>query len=124
MTEVKVSTTRIAAIVAVLLAVMMIGVPTGLLGSGTLGAVSQAAAAEENDRQFVVGVIDMTISTLNPNKYTMSAEGMAIFPCYSTLIQYDDNDEIIGDLAYDWLVPGPVDLGLRAGRERILLRPG
>jgi len=102
MTEVRMSTTRITAIVAVLLAVMMIGVPTSLLGSGKLSAVSQAAAAEDRDWEFVVGVIDMTISTLNPNKYTMSAEGMAIFPCYSTLIQYDENDEIIGDLAYKW----------------------
>lgn len=92
---------RITAVVSVILALVMIGVPTSLFGGG-IDPIGSAAAADV-ERNFIVGVIDMTVSTLNPNTYTMVAEAMVIFPCYSTLIQWNvDGTEIIGDIAYDW----------------------
>jgi peptide/nickel transport system substrate-binding protein len=68
---------------------------TGLVGNAT-------ADGYDVDRVFKVGVFDMAVSTLNPNVYTTSAEWMTIFPCYSSLLQYDVDGEIIGDLAWSW----------------------
>ncbi|MEW5747631.1 MAG: PKD domain-containing protein [Candidatus Thermoplasmatota archaeon] len=50
----------------------------------------------------MIGVSELSVSTLNPNKYTMVGEGMVIFPCYSTLLQYNLDMEVIGDLAEEW----------------------
>lgn len=71
--------------------------------AGPRGFVGDAAAeAIDVDRVFAVGVVNMDVTTLNPNIYTTAAEVMTIFPCYSTLLQYDVDGEVIGDLASSW----------------------
>ncbi len=96
------SASRLTALVTVIVAALMIGSPAWVLGGKDLGPVGEASAAD-GSRIFRLGVVDMTISTLNPNTYTMVAEGMAIFPMFSTLMQWDSAGEnIIGDLAKSW----------------------
>ncbi|MCJ7489442.1 MAG: ABC transporter substrate-binding protein [Thermoplasmata archaeon] len=75
-----------------------------LMGAaGLTGLVGNAAATGiDVDREFRLGVVDMSVQTLNPNVYTTAAERMVIFPCYSSLIQYDVDGELIGDLARSW----------------------
>ncbi|UCE92173.1 MAG: ABC transporter substrate-binding protein [Methanobacteriota archaeon] len=67
-------------------------------------------SAEESvdvDRRFTVGVSELYVDTLNPITLTRPSEWMAVFPCYSALLQYDDRMEIDGDLARFWSVDGP-----------------
>ena len=93
---------RMTAMVALMVAVLMFGTPAAFLGGMDADPVDVASAAD-GTRQFKIGVVDMTVSTLNPNTYTMVAEGMVIFPLYSYLLQWDSEGEnVIGDLAYDW----------------------
>src|SRR4030042_3127117 len=95
---------RLAALVAVLVASLMVGSPAAILGNEDLNPVGTVAAADE-DRDFIIGVVDMTVATLNPNTYTMVAEGMIIFPLYSYLMQWDQSAQsVIGDLAKSWWV--------------------
>jgi peptide/nickel transport system substrate-binding protein len=77
---------------------LLVGVPSGL--SGIAGTAS--ASSVDVDRQYVVGVGDMSVSTLNPNVYTTTTESILIFSCYSTLLQYDEDSNVIGDLARSW----------------------
>ena len=95
---------KLTALVAVMVAALMIGSPAAMLGNDGMDPVGEAAAADES-RDFIIGVVDMTVSTLNPNTYTMVAEAMIIFPLYSGLMQWDSKaEEIIGDLAKSWWV--------------------
>ncbi len=93
------SVKRVAAfsIIAAFLCVSFVGIVNQdcLVGNA-------AAEGVDVDRQFRLGVVDMTVSTLNPNTYTTAAEMMTIFPCYSSLLQYDVDGEVIGDLAESW----------------------
>ncbi|HIH01553.1 TPA: PKD domain-containing protein [Thermoplasmata archaeon] len=83
------------------IAAMIMASLVGVVGVTSL-AGNAAAVDEDVVREFRVGVVDMPVSTLNPNVYTTSAEWMAIMPCYSTLIQYDVDGELIGDIARSW----------------------
>jgi PKD repeat protein/ABC-type transport system substrate-binding protein len=95
---------RMTAMVALIAAAVMMVPPSVMFGDVDVDPVAVASAAD-GSREFKLGVVDMTVSTLNPNTYTMVAEGMIIFPLYSYLIQWDVNGEkVIGDLAYDWHV--------------------
>jgi PKD repeat protein/ABC-type transport system substrate-binding protein len=95
---------RMTVLVALIAAAFMVGPPSAIFADMDVNPVGLASAVDVN-RQFKLGVVDMTVSTLNPNTYTMVAEGMIIFPLYSYLIQRDaDGDKVIGDLAYDWYV--------------------
>jgi ABC-type oligopeptide transport system substrate-binding subunit/PKD repeat protein len=80
----------------------LVGAPSGLFRSvGVAGTAS--AAAIDVQRDYVIGIGDWSVYTLNPNTYTMTTEGMLIFPCYSTLLQWDRSvEKVIGDLAWDW----------------------
>ncbi len=93
---------RLTAFVAVIVAALMLGSPAWVFADTDIDPVGEVSAAD-GSRVFQIGVVDMTISTLNPNTYTMVAEGMAIFPMYSTLMQWDAAGEnIVGDLAKSW----------------------
>ena len=95
---------RMAVFVALMMAAAMVGVPSFLqIGGMDAGPVGEASAAPE-DYTFSVGVIDYggSMATMNPFLYTMAAEWMTIWPCYSTLIMFDINDNYIGDLAESW----------------------
>jgi ABC-type transport system substrate-binding protein/PKD repeat protein len=101
--------TRTTLFGGVLFAVLLVGVPSffmpGLDAPLEFGGI--ASAGVDRERDFVVGVVDLStgVSTFNPNTFTMSSESMFIFPCYSTLLQYNsDATKIVGDLAYDWEV--------------------
>jgi len=88
---------------AIVLAILMIGIPSFLTGGDALNVVDQAGAVDRERSQFVVGLSgELTISTLNPNTYTWMAEAMVIWSLYSSLLQRDVDNEIIGDLAYEW----------------------
>ncbi len=81
---------------------VLVGIPSGLFGS--VGVTGTASAADiDVQRDYIIGVGDFVVSTLNPNTYTMTTEGMLIFPCYSTLLQWDQSvEKVIGDLAWSW----------------------
>ena len=94
-------TTKTTMFGAVFFALMMLGVPSFLNDNGNLGA-SQNAAAADVDRVFICGQDDMTWATLSPFKYTSAAEMMTIWPCYSTMLTYDVDGKLVGDLAQSW----------------------
>jgi ABC-type transport system substrate-binding protein/PKD repeat protein len=94
--------TRTTALSALFFVILLLGVPSFFTPGQQVELTTTASAGEVKTRVFVVGVTDLGISTLNPNTYTMSNEGQVIFPCYSTLLQYDLDMNIIGDLAMDW----------------------
>ena len=91
---------RVLALSAVVCLMLVAGFPA-LLGtfSGPLGS---ASAGTDVDRTYVVGVVGLTVDSLNPNTYTTMSEAMVILPCYSTLLQYDEDSQVIGDLARSW----------------------
>lgn len=98
---------RTALFGAVFFMVLLVGIPSYFMPGVGLESAGKASAGEVIDRQFVVGVVGFHdgVSTFNPNTYTMVGESLFIFPCYSTLLQYNpDATQIIGDLAYDWEV--------------------
>ncbi|MCJ7488940.1 MAG: PKD domain-containing protein, partial [Thermoplasmata archaeon] len=104
MEHAKMVMTRRTAFAALFFAALMIGMPSFLMGDSALEMASSAEAGAEVTRNFVLGIGALTVSTLNPNTYTMASEGYIIFPAYSTLLQYDENTQVIGDLALDWEV--------------------
>ena len=102
MNEIGFRTARTTAIAAVFFVMLMLGVPS-YFAPGQQLTTTTNAAAEDVQRDFIIGVSELSVSTLNPNTYTMVGESMLIFPCYSTLLQYDKTmDNIIGDVAEDW----------------------
>lgn len=96
------SVTRTSHVTAIVLAILMVGVPSYLVGDGTFEMAGNAAAQTDVDRNYIVAVSELTLDTLNPNTYTMVSEGLAIFPLYSYLLQYDVEMNIIGDAAREW----------------------
>ena len=94
--------TRGTVFVAVFCAVLMLGLPS-FTNNGSMSPVGQAAAVHE-DRTFTVGGPDLTVSTLSPFLYTMADEYIAIWYCMSTLLTYDLDLNLQGDLAEWWTV--------------------
>ncbi len=66
--------------------------------------VGQVSAAGPGDRVLRIGEPDLTqnMATLNPLLYTMDEEMNAIWLCYDTLLMFDVNKNVIGDLATSW----------------------
>ena len=81
---------------------MLVSVPTPIDHPETNVAHSSA----NGSRQFVVGGLDFTnsVSTLSPFRYTSYQEKMTIWPCMSTLVTYDVEGNLIGDIADSWTV--------------------
>jgi PKD repeat protein len=102
MNRISFGATRITALSALFFVILMLGVPSFFTPMHQLETTATASAGTEVERKFIVGVADFGISTLNPNTYTMSNEAQVIFPCYSTLTQFNLEMEIIGDLATEW----------------------
>ena len=96
--------TRIGYATAILLALIMLGVPSFFMGDGSFELAENAAAADgiDVDRNYIIAVSELTLDTLNPNTYTMVSEGLVIFPVYSYLLQYDLDLNVIGDAAREW----------------------
>ncbi len=95
--------TRTTVMTAILLSVLMLGLPafvTNNAGPG-ISAVGEVVATGEGDRVLKVGWPGLKddIQTLNPLAYTMGAEFVVIWPCYSTVVTYDIDNNLIGDLA-------------------------
>ena len=63
-----------------------------------------ATTSSAGSRVLRIGWPDLQadIQTLNPLLCTMGAEYAVIWPCYSTLLARDVDNNIIGDLATDW----------------------
>lgn len=95
--------TRGTVLVAVFLAVLMLGLPAFQVGDKSVGATGNASAAAR-ELPVRISVINLVtaINTLNPLAYTMGQEMDVIWPCYSTLLTRDANAKIIGDLADSW----------------------
>jgi len=98
--------TRMSAIIAVLLALIMLATPVLQLGSKTVDVSPVTSVQAASGRTFTVGQVDYGggMATLNPFIYTQAEEMETIWPCYSTLLTYDINSNIIGDLANSWTV--------------------
>ncbi|MBN1678199.1 MAG: hypothetical protein JW880_06630, partial [Candidatus Thermoplasmatota archaeon] len=93
--------TRATLIVAILLGAAMVGLPS-LPGSDSKTEAVGSAAAADVDRLFTIGTVEIAVATLNPFTYTMVDEFMAIWPCMSALLSYDEDMNRIGGLATDW----------------------
>ncbi len=61
-----------------------------------------AAAASAPYRVLRIGVTGLPVHNLNPNTMTLSFEFTIIYNVYSTLLTYDANYNMKGDLAYSW----------------------
>jgi ABC-type transport system substrate-binding protein len=88
---------------AVVLSLVLIStVATVLLSTETVDHKQKAAQiSSAGDRVLRVGWVDMygQIATLNPLLMTAQAEKAIIWPCYSSLLTYDSDSKVIGDLA-------------------------
>jgi ABC-type transport system substrate-binding protein len=86
------------------LVVVMLGVPMCVIDNHAMTAVDNAAAEGPGDRVLRVGwpSLQDDIQTLNPLTYTMGAEYVVIWPCYSMVLTRDVDNNLIGDLATDW----------------------
>ena len=93
---------RTTMIAAVFLAVLMLGLPS--FAENGISPVGKAAALPDVDRLYKIGTLDLAIATLNLFDYTMVDESMVIWSCMSTMLTYDINMEITGDLAKSWEV--------------------
>lgn len=77
-------------------------------------------------RTFNVGVVDYMgyVATLNPFAYTSSAEYETLAPCYSTLLVYDVNANLIGDLASSWnLAPDGLTWNFKLAQNAYFIDP-
>lgn len=98
--------TRVTVMAAVMAAAMLLGLPAFNMGvdmGESFGAVGSAEAADV-DRVFTIGVGELTADSLNPNTATMVSEYLLIYYSYSYLWGYDEDANIIGDLATNWSV--------------------
>jgi len=98
--------TRVTVMAAVMAAAMLLGLPAFNMGvdmGESFGAVGSAEAVSV-DRVFTIGVGELTADSLNPNTATMVSEYLLIYYSYSYLWGYDEDANIIGDLATNWSV--------------------
>ncbi len=63
-----------------------------------------AAAATSPYRVLRIGITGLQVHNLNPNAMTLVMEYVLTFNVYSTLLTYDGNYKLKGDLAYSWNV--------------------
>jgi len=108
MKESRTRGTRITLLIAVFAAVLMIASPVLQLGNNhlDLNAVDNASAFGPGDRTLRVGWVafqDM-MKTLNPLLPTWGAEYTVMWLCMSTLMTYDENQKLVGDLATNWTI--------------------
>ena len=90
-------------IFAILLAAAFVTVTVPL---ASMGQESTRASTEAvpGDRTFTIGIYGLNVGNLNPLLYTSTYEYMTIWPCYSTLLAYNLEGNIVGDLATSWSV--------------------
>ena len=108
MTGIRTRASRITLLIAVFAAILMFASPVLQLGNNNvdLNAVDNASASGPGDRTLRVGWVafqDM-MKTLNPFLYTWGAESTNIWLCMSTLMTYDENQKLVGDLATNWTI--------------------
>ncbi|MGB2581290.1 MAG: ABC transporter substrate-binding protein, partial [Thermoplasmata archaeon] len=96
------SLSRTAAFAVVMAAVMLLGTPTLNLGDGEGFSAVGSAEAVDVARNFKLGIGELTADSLNTNTATMVSEYLLIFYCYSYLIGYDVDMNIVSDLATSW----------------------
>lgn len=79
---------------------MLVTVPTSPCRSDTDVARSTA----NGSRVYEIGGVDFTnfMATLSPFKSTSQQEMMTIWPCMSTLLTYNKDEKLIGDIAQSW----------------------
>ena len=108
MKEIGTRASRITLLTAVFAAVIMFGSPVLQLGNNNvdLNAVDNASAGGPGDRTLRVGwtAFQDMMKTLNPFLPTWGAEYDVIWWCMSTLMTYDEDQNIVGDLATNWTI--------------------
>lgn len=96
---------RMTLMIAVFAAVLMLGTPAVPVGTHSVGIGSVGtASADPGNRTVRLGWTSLAdqIETLNPFTYTWGAELMVMMECYSTLVTYDPDQKVVGDLAINW----------------------
>ena len=90
-------------VMALFAAVLMLGMPTMPVAQNGIDPVENASAAA-GDRTVRIGISSLmdSVETLNPFTYTWGNELFVIWQCYSTLMQFDVNQNVVGDLAINW----------------------
>jgi ABC-type transport system substrate-binding protein len=98
-------TARSAFAALVGLIVLLSGIPVlgSFMGFDGLSA-SDRVAAGPGERALRIGWVNMTedIATLNPLMMFNPCEKAVIWPCYSSLLTYDEDAKLVGDLACTW----------------------
>jgi len=79
---------------------MLVNVPVSTVEPE--GNIAHASAS--SSRVFMVGEVDLIgyMTTLNPFRSVYQQERMTIWPCMSTLLTYDEDGKLIGDIARSW----------------------
>jgi ABC-type transport system substrate-binding protein/PKD repeat protein len=93
---------RMTVLTAIFMIAVMVGVPSFQMAGVNFGIdATENVAAADGSRIFSIGVSEYAgfMATLNPFLYTSAAEVMTLWPCYSTLMTYDVDNELTGDLA-------------------------
>lgn len=85
------------AIAAVIVALLI-----GMIFTVLIALPGPAAAATTPYRVLRIGSTGLEVHNLNPNAMTLVMEYTVNFNVYSTLITYDANYHVKGDLAYSW----------------------
>ncbi len=91
--------------VSVALVIILVALPS-MHSLSIVNETKNAGSLANGSRTFNIGIVGYatSVATLNPFVYTTSAEYETIWPCYSTLLTYDENSNLIGDLAASWRV--------------------
>ena len=101
----KTRVSRMTLLIAVFAAVLMLATPTIPIGTNSIdtGSVGNAAA-DPGARTLRMGwtVLMDQIESLNPWTTTWGAEGFLVWNCYSTLLTFNPDQKVIGDLAINW----------------------
>ncbi len=92
--------------VALVVGVLVLGMLLAMPSSGINSNDNNASTMANGSRTFSIGIVDYAynVATLNPFLYTTTQEFQTIMPCYSTLLTYDIDGNLIGDLANSWSV--------------------
>jgi peptide/nickel transport system substrate-binding protein len=71
---------------------------------GMVSLATSTARAAAPYRTLTLGIANMNVVTYNPLQITLVDEYIVVYNVYSTLLTYDANYRIHGDLAYNWTV--------------------
>src|ERR1700712_503977 len=80
---------------------------TGLAGISATGLIGYAHAAPEGKTLRAAMTGFTTINTLDPGKAAVNPEFFVIWGVFNTLVKFDADMKVVGDLAESWSNPDP-----------------